>query len=86
MAVVHDGLPGGDGRLLEIATAAHLSRYQGESRAHTESDLRVFLGWCVGQDLDPFEVRRVDIEAVSTLAAKKPAGSSHPPSHAACPS
>ncbi|WP_211588866.1 tyrosine-type recombinase/integrase [Allorhizocola rhizosphaerae] len=42
--------------------AAHLSRYQGESRTHTQSDLQVFLRWCAERQLDPLQVRRVDIE------------------------
>jgi site-specific recombinase XerD len=29
---------------------------------HTESDLRIYLGWCAGHDLDPLEARRVDVE------------------------
>jgi hypothetical protein len=62
MTVVDGNMPGGDGRLLEVAVAAHLSRYQGESRAHTESYLRVFLRWCAGQQLDPLAVGRVHIE------------------------
>src|SRR5262245_34799695 len=49
-------------RLLDVAVAAHLARYQGESRAHTQSDLRIFLGWCAERQLDPLMVRRVDIE------------------------
>jgi integrase/recombinase XerD len=29
---------------------------------HTESDLRIYLGWCADQDLNPLEARRVDFE------------------------
>jgi hypothetical protein len=32
-------LADGADRLLEVAVAAHLSRYHGKSRVHTESDL-----------------------------------------------
>jgi integrase/recombinase XerD len=39
-----------------------VGRYRGASRLHTESDLRIFLGWCAGQDLDPLAAVRVDIE------------------------
>lgn len=31
---------------LGLAALAHLSRYRGTSRMHTESDLRVFFTWC----------------------------------------
>ncbi len=29
-----------------LAALAHLSRYRGTSREHTESDLRIFFTWC----------------------------------------
>src|SRR6266496_5492827 len=49
-------------RVLRAAVAAYLGRYRGESRVHTGSDLKVFLTWCAGQDLDPLEVGRAEIE------------------------
>src|SRR6266542_1229031 len=52
----------GDERVLRAAVAAYLGRYRGESRLHTGSDLKVFLTWCAGQDLDPLEVGRAEIE------------------------
>jgi hypothetical protein len=48
--------------LLRVAIAAHLARYKGLSRAHTSSDLQVFLRWCAEHQLDPLSVRRVDVE------------------------
>lgn len=33
------------GPMLRVALSAHLARYQGMSRLHTESDLHVFLRW-----------------------------------------
>ena len=42
--------------------SAYLGRYRGETRVHTESDLRIFLRWCGDQDLDPLTAVRVDIE------------------------
>jgi len=51
-----------DERVLRAAVAAYLGRYRGESRLHTGSDLKVFLTWCVGQELDPLELGRVEIE------------------------
>jgi integrase/recombinase XerD len=42
--------------------AAYLGRYQGESRLHTGSDLKIFLTWCAAQGLDPLTVGRADIE------------------------
>ena len=51
-----------DDRVLRAAVAAYLGRYRGESRVHTGSDLKVFLTWCSGQDLDALEVGRAEIE------------------------
>jgi hypothetical protein len=48
--------------LLRAAVSAYLGRYRGETRLHTESDLRVFLSWCTDQDLDPLAAVRADIE------------------------
>lgn len=48
--------------LLRVAIAAHLSRYKGLSRVHTDSDLRVFLRWCAEHHLDPLTVQRADVE------------------------
>jgi len=51
-----------DERVLRAAVAAYLGRYRGESRVHSGSDLKVFLTWCVGQEVDPLELGRVEIE------------------------
>jgi integrase/recombinase XerD len=48
--------------VLRAAVSAYLGRYRGETRLHTDSDLRVFLRWCAGQELDPLAAVRVDIE------------------------
>jgi site-specific recombinase XerD len=48
--------------VLRAAASAYLGRYRGESRLHTESDLRIFLTWCTNQDLEPLSAVRVDIE------------------------
>lgn len=47
---------------LGLATVAHLSRYRGSSREHTESDLRVFFGWCRDRQLAPLSAQRNDLE------------------------
>jgi integrase/recombinase XerD len=44
------------------AAGAHLSRYRGASRVHTESDLRVFFLWCQERQLVPLSARRNDLE------------------------
>jgi integrase/recombinase XerD len=44
------------------AVSAYLGRYRGDSRLHTESDLRIFLTWCANQDLHPLLSNRADIE------------------------
>src|SRR2546429_7468237 len=49
-------------RVLHAAESAYLGRYRGETRVHTESDLRVFLRWCTEQSIDPLSAVRVDIE------------------------
>ena len=51
-----------DERVLRAAVAAYLGRYRGESRVHTGSDLKVFLAWCAGQDLEPLNLGRAEIE------------------------
>jgi site-specific recombinase XerD len=45
-----------------VAVVAHLSRYRGASRAHTESDLRLFFDWCRARSLAPLNARRNDLE------------------------
>ena len=37
---------------LRLAVAAYLARFKGSSRDHTDSDLRCYLSWCAGRDLD----------------------------------
>ena len=49
-------------RELGLAAVAHLSRYRGTSREHTESDLRVFFGWCQDPQLAPLDTQRNDLE------------------------
>ncbi len=51
-----------DERVLRAAVAAYLGRYRGESRVHTGCDLKVFLAWCSGEDLDPLALGRAEIE------------------------
>lgn len=47
---------------LRLAIAAHLARYKGESRSHTESDLRAYLNWCEQHGLDALTAQRPHIE------------------------
>lgn len=47
---------------LGVAALAHLSRYRGTSRTHTESDLRVFFTWCQDRQLAPLAAQRNDLE------------------------
>jgi integrase/recombinase XerD len=44
---------------MAVAVAGFLGRYQGQSRVHTGSDLRVFLTWCAERGLDPLDPARV---------------------------
>jgi integrase/recombinase XerD len=56
------GVVRADELVLRAAVSAYLGRYRGQTRVHTESDLRVYLRWCADQDLDPLAALRVDIE------------------------
>ena len=47
---------------LRLAVAAHLARFKGSSRYHTESDLRCYLAWCAEHGLDPLAARRPYLE------------------------
>jgi integrase/recombinase XerD len=45
-----------------LAVAAYLARFKGQSRVHTESDLRGYLTWCESRGLDPLAATRPHIE------------------------
>jgi len=47
---------------LSRAVGAHLARYKGQSRMHTASDLRSYLGWCAERRLEPLAASRVHVE------------------------
>jgi integrase/recombinase XerD len=47
---------------LRMAAAAYLARFKGQSRMHSESDLRAYLCWCVERGLDPLTAARPHIE------------------------
>ena len=47
---------------LRLAVAAHLTRFKGSSREHTESDLRSYLAWCAERGLDPLAAQRRHLE------------------------
>jgi integrase/recombinase XerD len=47
---------------LRLAVAAYLAGFKGQSRTHTESDLRAFLTWCQEGALDPLSAQRPHIE------------------------
>lgn len=47
---------------LRRAVAAYLARFKGQSRVHTESDLRSFVTWCEERGLDPLAAQRPHIE------------------------
>ncbi|MDQ7909050.1 hypothetical protein RB614_31455 [Phytohabitans sp. ZYX-F-186] len=49
-----------------------LGRYRGQTRIHTESDLRVFLRWCTAMELGPLTAVRADIERYVALVAGRP--------------
>ena len=45
-----------------MAAAAYLARYKGQSRIHTECDLRAFRRWCAERAVDPLNTTRPYIE------------------------
>ena len=45
-----------------MAAAAYLARFKGQSRIHTESDLRGYLNWCQRQRVQPLKATRQHIE------------------------
>ncbi len=47
---------------LRVAVAGYLARFKGQTRVHTESDLRCYLDWCVAHRLDPLKASRAHIE------------------------
>src|SRR5881296_3371174 len=51
-----------DDLVLRLAASAYLGRFTGSSRAHTESDLRLFFAWCADQQLPTLEVQRAQVE------------------------
>ena len=51
-----------DDAYVRLAVDAFLARYEGDSRRHTASDLRVFLDWCTRHELAPLAARRPHIE------------------------
>jgi site-specific recombinase XerD len=63
-AIITPAVSGGSPNelVLRAAIAAYLGRYRGQTRLHSESDLRVFLRWCADHDLDALAAVRVDIE------------------------
>src|SRR5262245_48077211 len=48
--------------VLRLAVAAYLARFKGETRVHTESDLRSYLVWCEQRGLDPLAAARPHVE------------------------
>src|SRR5665213_239946 len=47
---------------VRMAAAAYLARFKGQSRVHTESDLRSYLNWCAERNLDPLASTRPHVE------------------------
>lgn len=48
--------------ILRLAVAAHLARYKGQTRVHTDSDLRSYIDWCMEHGLAPLEAQRTHVE------------------------
>ena len=54
-----------------LAVAAYLAQFKGQSRIHTESDLRGYLTWCEARGLDPLAATRPH-RALPPLAPRGP--------------
>ncbi len=52
----------GTSQLRRMAVATYLARFKGQSRVHTESDLRGYLSWCESRGLDPLAATQPHIE------------------------
>jgi hypothetical protein len=48
--------------VLQLGISAYLGRFNGSSREHTGSDLRVYLAWCAEHDVEPLAAQRADLE------------------------
>ena len=70
---------------LRPAAVAHLSRYRGTSRQHTESDLRVFFEWCRKRQLSHW-ARSAMTWSSTCGGCRTCGGSSRRRSPAGCPS
>jgi len=62
LSPVPEPIPFADDPLMRVVLIAHLARYKGQSRVHTESDLHVYLRWCTEREILPLAARRVDVE------------------------
>jgi site-specific recombinase XerD len=56
------GVVSSDQLVVRAAASAFLGRYRGQTRVHTDSDVRVFLRWCTDQELNPLTLHRADVE------------------------
>lgn len=71
----------------EIAAAAFLSRYRGETRKLYTSDLRIYFAWCARHELRPLEVERAHVEFFAryleeerrNMPASRRSPAEHPP-------
>jgi integrase/recombinase XerD len=48
--------------VLRLAVAAYLARFKGQSRVHSESDLRSYLTWCQDHGLPPLAAQRGHVQ------------------------
>jgi integrase/recombinase XerD len=61
-SLLYDVLPPARLDPLRLAAAAYLARYKGQSRIHTECDLRAYLRWCAERAVDPLNTSRPYLE------------------------
>jgi len=47
---------------LRRAADSYLTRFKGESRVHTGSDMRCYLTWCTARSIDPLTAGRLHLE------------------------
>jgi site-specific recombinase XerD len=60
--IAHEVLPPVRLDPVRLAAAAYLARFKGQTRVHSESDLRAYLRWCAERGVDPLATSRPYIE------------------------
>src|SRR5262249_38097257 len=63
----------------------YLARYKGQSRIHTDCDLRAYFRWCAERRVDPLNTSRPYLELSTCAGCKKNVATRRAPPPAGCP-